>query len=73
MLRSYTLDELQAAISKLDEQGVVLNSLSILYYPGLIASLVDGDAIVSRYLINKILTEQREKGISYHSDMPSGW
>lgn len=76
-IRSYTFAELSVVCAVLKAKGVVIKTLSLLFYPNLVASVVNGDKEVLEAIVDRLIKEQQSQGIyskeAIERAMPCGW
>lgn len=76
-MRAYSYDELVFTCAYLMSKGVVLKTLSLLYWPSLVSSIVNKDWVLSDNIISKLIDQQQKEGIysevAIQRMIPGGW
>ena len=75
-LRGYTSEQIVNALSILDGEGIIMETLGILFYPHLLSAIDNGNAPLKKATLDRIKNNQVEKGLSpqqTREDKPDGW
>lgn len=76
-VRSYSFAELSVVCAYLKQAGVRIETLSLLHYPNLVSSIVNGRWEIAQQICDRLINEQQKIGVftqeAIERSRPQGW